>query len=180
MTHTPYSSEVLVLQVLQSPSLSIHIECRLSTLKPKPSVLKEDVIHHVIASLIEAIKSGKEIRNPVAWGKCVAERYISKQYKLCRKSIMVESGTLEFLENIHRQEPFLPFDTDDAEYLYSQIARLKDCDRQIIQLRFFDNLSWSEIAVRLSSSTKPVTEQAARQRGKRALDALRSLYINEG
>jgi RNA polymerase sigma factor (sigma-70 family) len=176
MTHTPYSSEVLVLQVLQSQSLSTHIECRLSTLKPKPSVSKEDVVHHVIVSLIEAIESGKEIRNAVAWGKCVAGRYISKQYKLCCQTIMVESGTLEFLENIHRQEPSSSFDTDDTEYLKSQIARLEDCDRQIIQWRFFENLSWSEIAVLLSSPTKPVTEQAARQRGKRALDALRSLY----
>ncbi|AFZ03642.1 tetratricopeptide repeat protein [Calothrix sp. PCC 6303] len=164
----------VVSQTLQSQWLSAYIKHRL--LRLKPNVSEEDVLHYVIVSLIEAVKSGMEVRHPVTWGKLVADRYINKQYKLSRQSIIVKPRMLEFFGNVHRQELSSAFDTDDTEYLQSQIARLKERDRQIIQWRFFDNLSWSEIAVRLSSKTKPVTEQGARQRGKRALDALRSLY----
>ncbi|WP_445634104.1 hypothetical protein NSTC745_05856 [Nostoc sp. DSM 114161] len=176
MTHEQHYPEVL--QVMQSQPLSAHIKYRLGRLKPKPNVSHEDVLHHVILSLIKAIKSGREVRNPVAWSRCVAGRYITKQYELCRQSILVESGTLEFLDN-REQKPSSAFDTDDLAHLHSQIARLKDSDRQLIQWRFFENFSWSQIADLLSSQTKVVTEQAARQRGKRALDALRSLYVND-
>lgn len=169
------SPSPLVLQVLQSRYLSAHIKSRLATLKTNLS--EEDVLHYVILSLIETIKSGKEVRNPVSWGKTVAERYISKQYKLCRQSIAVESGTLEFLENLHRPE-VSSLDTDDTEYLNSLIERLKHPERQLIRWRFFDNLSWAQIAVRLSTPTKSVSEQTARKRGERALDALRSLYTD--
>ncbi|MEH2184256.1 sigma-70 family RNA polymerase sigma factor [Nostoc sp.] len=177
MIHQPHDPEVL--QVMQSQALSAHIKYRLYILKPQPNVSREDVLHYVILSFIEAIESGREVRNPVAYCKRIAERYIIKQYDLCRQSILVESGTLEFLENIRYQKPSSAFDTDDIVYLNSQIARLKDCERQIIQWRFFENFSWSQIAVLLSSSTKVVSEQTARQRGKRALDALRSLYVND-
>jgi RNA polymerase sigma factor (sigma-70 family) len=176
MTHTSDYPEIL--QVLQSQSLSVHIKCRLATLEPKPNVSAEDVLQYVLLSLIQAKQSGKEVRNSIAWGKCVAERYINKQYKLRRRNIILESNTLEFLDNIYRQEtPSL--DACEIEYLHSQIELLKDCDRQIIQLRFFDGLTWNQIADLLSKqSDKPVNEQNARQKGKRALDKLRNLYIS--
>jgi DNA-directed RNA polymerase specialized sigma24 family protein len=177
MTHIIEHSEVL--QVLQSRWLFNYIRYRLITLEPKPNVSEEDILHHVIVCLIQTLRAGKEVRYPVAWGKRVAERDIIKHYKLCLRSTAVESETLEFLDNVLRPELSSSFNTDDIEYLNSQISQLKDCDRQLIQWRFFENLSWSQIAVLLSSPTKVVTEQTARQRGKRALDALRSLYIND-
>lgn len=164
-------------QVMQSKTLIAHIKFTLGTLKPKPNVSEQDVLQHVIQCLIEALQSGTVVRKPVAWGRLVATRYIYKQYKLCKLSILVESDQLEYYRNINFPNHSSGFDIIDRTHLYDQLARLKDSERQIIEWRFFDNLSWSEIAVNLSTPTKIVTEQSARQRGTRAMKSLRSLYL---
>jgi RNA polymerase sigma factor (sigma-70 family) len=64
--------------------------------------------------------------------------------------------------------------------LQSALQNLEDDERKIIEMRFLEGLSWSEIAKRLESEEGKVINIAAlRKRGSRSLQRLRQIYTSQ-
>ncbi|MGD1702329.1 sigma factor-like helix-turn-helix DNA-binding protein [Dapis sp. BLCC M229] len=62
--------------------------------------------------------------------------------------------------------------------LKQSLENLSEKDRHILELRFFQNLSWKEIVDTLASTGEILTEANARQRGSRALKKLKKDFFS--
>jgi RNA polymerase sigma factor (sigma-70 family) len=174
MTNARDNDSPTVKQVLQSKWLLIHIRNRLNTLKINTVLSEEDVIQYVILCLIETLRAGTQINHPVAWARLVGERYINKQYKKYRMTEATESDKIEHLATRNNQENR---SFEDKTDLLQKIEQLKPISRQIVMMRFFEGLSWNEIASILSKEeNKNLNAVTVRKRGERAINELRSYY----
>ena len=173
MVNSKNNDFIEVRQVLESKWLKFHIRSRIHALKLSSSVSEEDVIQYVATCLFETIESGKQINHPVAWSKLVSERHIQKLYKKHKVCEATESDKIEYLANLRCNEN----NFYNNEEMTKSIQQLKPANREIIKLRFFDNLSWKQIAKILSDREgKKVCETAARKRGERAVEKLKKIY----
>ncbi|BAZ15297.1 hypothetical protein NIES4071_71690 [Calothrix sp. NIES-4071] len=176
MVNIVSSKEQLRLQeILQSRSLRIYIRNRLYVMRMNNLLTEDDVISYVCVELIKAYNSGKVINSPLAWSKVVSERYIIYQRKKASRS---EPTELEIIElNANNQNYYISY--DEREELNNKMKQLKVATQKILNLRFFQNLSWEEIADFLSQQeNKQINAATARKRGERALKELRNLYID--
>jgi RNA polymerase sigma factor (sigma-70 family) len=166
-----------VRQVLQSEWLKIRNRNRIHALKLSSLISEDDIIQYVIMCLIEAIKSGKQIEHPIAWAKLVSERRIQKVYRKCKFTEATESETIEYLANKHQDK--IDFN-DNNERIKENIEQLKPASKKIVEMRFFEDLSWKQIAEVLSRKEgKRISTATARKRGERALNELRQIYIDK-
>lgn len=162
-------------EILQSKKLRIYVRSRLYVMKMNNLLTEDDVINYVCVELIKAHNSGKSINSPLAWSKVVSQRYIICQRKKASKSEPTELETIEYLAN--NQEQHISY--DEKEELKNKMKQLKPATQQILNWRYFQNLSWEEIAEKLSQQeNKQVNVATARKRGERALKDLRNLYID--
>ena len=165
-----------VRQVLQSKWLRIHIRSRIHALKLNSSITEEDVIQQVAMYLFETQNSGKQIKHPIAWSKLVSERYVQKVYKKNKFTEATEPETIEYFASKHQDEN----DFNDDRQIKKNIEKLKPANREILKMRYFQDLSWGEIAKILSRrENRQIHETTARKRGERALNRLRQIYINK-
>lgn len=177
MVNSKNNDFVEVRQVLQSKWLKFHIRSRIHALKLSSWVSEEDVIQYVVVCLVETIESGKQVNYPVAWSKLVSERHIQKLYKKHRVCEATESDKIEYLANLRCGENDF---YDKNEKMVKNIQRLKPASQEIIKMRFFDNLSWSQIAKILSDREgKKIRVTTARKRGERAVEELRKIYFHK-
>ncbi|NJN13429.1 MAG: sigma-70 family RNA polymerase sigma factor [Richelia sp. RM1_1_1] len=177
MTNTNCNDFTEVRQVLQAKWLRIHIRNRIYALKLSSSISEEDVIQYVVMCLVETLRSGTQVNHPVAWSKLVSERYIQKLYKKHRVSVAIESDKIEYLANRRCDEKDF---YENNEEIVKKIQQLKPANREIVEMRFFQNLSWSQIAEILSHQEgKQIRVVTARKRGERALEELRKIYFNK-
>lgn len=166
-----------VRQVLHSEWLRIRIRGRIHALKLNSLMSEEDIIQYVVMCLIKTIKSGKQVEHPVAWAKLVSERRIQKLYKKYKFTEATESEKIEYLASKHQVENDF---SDNNEQISKNIEQLKPASREILKMRYFQDLSWGEIAEILSRQEgKQIRETTARKRGERALNKLRQLYVNK-
>jgi RNA polymerase sigma factor (sigma-70 family) len=162
-------------EILQSKSLRIFLRYRLYIMKMNHLLTEDDVISHVCVELIKAYNSGKVINSPLAWSKVVGERYIICQRKKASKSEPTEREIIEL--NANNQQHHTSY--EEREELKNKMKQLKLTTQNILEWRFFQNLSWEQIADLLSQQeNKPVNVATARKRGERALKELRNLYID--
>lgn len=164
-------------QVLQAEWLRIHIRGRIHSLKLSSLISEEDIIQYVLISLTETINSGTTVNYPVAWSKLVSERRIQKLYKKHRLSEATESEIIEYYASQRCDKN--SFDNNNDE-ITKKIQQLKPTSREIIRMRFFEDLSWDKIADILSKREgKQIRVATARKRGERALNELRQIYFKK-
>ncbi|BAZ14601.1 hypothetical protein NIES4071_64450 [Calothrix sp. NIES-4071] len=162
-------------EILQSRSLKIYVRNRLYVMKMNNLLTEDDVIGYVCMEFIKAYNSGKSINSPLAWSKVVSEKYIQSQRNKTSRSEPTELVTIEFLAK--NQESQVSYEETELNY---KIKQLKFTTQEIIKWRFYQNLSWEEIANLLSQQeAKEVDAATARKRGERALNELRNLYIDK-
>lgn len=168
-----------VAEVLESARLKAYISYRLRILQMNHVLDEKDVINYVALCLVETLRSGKPVSYPFAWAKIVSVRYINSQYNKFKNSYPLDSEKIEYLIN-RKIEYNTPFDEDDKEEIYRKIKQLTPTNQKIIMWRFFQNLSWTQIAELLTQEEgKTISNATARKRGERALNELREKYLNE-
>ncbi|MEH2026856.1 sigma-70 family RNA polymerase sigma factor [Nostoc sp.] len=167
----------IVTQVRQSKPLINHINYRIHVLRLSSYVSGEDVIQYAILCLLQELHSGKDIKNPLAWAKVVCQRYINKQYNENKNTQAQESSQIEHLKNLQSQVNF----ENNTEQLHHIILQLKPSSRKIIEMRFFQELSWTQIAEVLSNQEgKEISVAVARKRVERAIQELRHFMTVTG
>jgi RNA polymerase sigma factor (sigma-70 family) len=164
-------------QVLRSTWLMNYVNFRIYRLELSSYLSGEDVIQHVVECLTLDIQSGKKIEHPIAWAKLVSERFMTKQYRKNRNSKLKELSQIEYFASLNHQEDDFPF-FDSKEQLHQSMQQLKPASREIIRMRFFQELHWNKIAEILSTiENKQISVETARKRGERAIKELRQIYL---
>ena len=135
----------------------------------------EDVISEVYLRGVKLIDSGEEIRNPGAWIRVTAYNVIREMNRQKRKEqpnselVELKVSPQETEHNQEKEQNFLK--------LKHLLESLNEKDRQILELRFFQDLSWQEVTDYLNSQGEVVTIVTVRQRGSRALKRRRKAYL---
>jgi hypothetical protein len=162
-------------EIVKSKILRNYISYRLRILNMNFFLTEDDVINHVVCELLKAQRLGKFIDYPIAWSKIVSERYINRERKKIRRAEPTESDKIEYLAN-NEQIKSLGYDEEDE--VRKKIKYLKPRSQQILIWRFFQHLSWSQVAELLSKQEDTtISSVTARKRGERALDELRKQYF---
>jgi RNA polymerase sigma factor (sigma-70 family) len=165
-------------EIIQSKSLKNHIQHRLYTLRMNYFLQEEDVINYVVVSLIETLQSQKYIQYPVAWAKSVSNRFITHQYIKLKKSDVIDFDKVEHLVGCRINHISNLEEEEEEENIHKTIKKLKKSEQSLLIWRFFNNLSWEQIATKLSEEEKREIKVAtARKRGERAMNELRKRYL---
>lgn len=167
-------------EIYNSKFLRAFVRGRLNVLRLKHIITEDDVINNVSLELFKAQQSGREIVHPIAWAKIVSERHIMHTKK---KNQLIDSldemNLLNTIPSSYPEEEENCLINEEREEINQKIQLLKPASKKILELRFFQNLSWEQIAKLLSKEEgQEINAPTARKRGERALKELRHLYID--
>lgn len=140
----------------------------------------DDVINESIVRLDRAIKAGKQILNMEAWIRVTGLNYIrelSRKQKKCQAFDPLELDKHTQSE----QRDFILEEADTSEHskVRQALQELKPQEREILELRFFENFSWQNIAQYLANKGDCATIDALRKRGERAIKRFREVFLSK-
>ena len=135
----------------------------------------EDVISEVYLRGVKVIDSGEEIRNPGAWIRVTGYNVIREMHRQKQK----EQPNSELVELKVSPQETENYQEKELNFLKLRhlLQSLNEKDRQILELRFFQDKSWQEVTEYLVSQGETLTVATARQRGSRALKRLKKAYL---
>ena len=131
-----------------------------------------DVVSEVYIRRTKTIDSGEHIENPGAWIRITSLNIIREMSRQQLK----EQANSEFIE---RQ--IAPNDREDnneveLKILEKSLQTLTEKDRQILELKDFQDKSWKQVVADLADRGEILKEATVRQRGKRALERLKKAF----
>lgn len=137
----------------------------------------EDVLSEAFIRLTLSLRAGKTISNQQAWLRSAGFYYIQELSRKNKKCTSIDNCDLErqcssnddIQSSLERQENKIQIE--------QALQELSSKDRELLQMRFFENLSWEGIAARLAKRGEQVTSATLRKRGERAIVALRKVYF---
>ena len=133
-----------------------------------------DVVPEVYIRGTKLIASGVDIKNPGAWIRRTAYNVIREMSRKQQK----EQANSELIELQVAPENCEETNEIELNILKQSLQDLSEKDRQILELRFFQNLSWKQVVTYLAATGEILTEANARQRGKRALSRLKKYFLS--
>lgn len=133
-----------------------------------------DVVPEVYLRGTKLIASGEDLKNPGAWIRVTSYNVIREMSRKQKK----EQANSELIELQVASENCEETNEVDLNILKNSLEDLNEKDRQILDLRFFQNLSWKQVVTYLASTGEILTEANARQRGKRALKRLKKAFLS--
>jgi len=140
---------------------------------------RDDILGKVFAEVFDTLRQGKEVRDLRAYFYQVLRNIIFDYYKERR---LVREKEIELgeagVERVRDNAALNPEEKIDREIDYQRalkhIGRLREEQREVIQLRFFEELEISEIAIVMNKS-----HVGARVLLHRALEALKKAYYED-
>lgn len=133
-----------------------------------------DVIAEVYLRGIKKITSGENIKNPGAWIRVTSHNVILEMSRKQKK----EQPDSEFLENQVAPKTCKENSEVQLNILRKSLENLSEKERLILELRFFQDLSWKEVRSILASKGEILTESNLRQKGHRALEKLKKSFFS--
>ncbi|NJS15897.1 MAG: sigma-70 family RNA polymerase sigma factor [Nostocaceae cyanobacterium CSU_2_110] len=133
----------------------------------------DDILNTAILRLVRAIDLGKSICNVVPW---VRQTGLNIIHELSKEKHRITH--LEALETNLPDEENSGKSEDNELYiqLYEAIQQLSSEDRELLVLRFYQQLSWADIVKLLADKDTYVSEAALRRRASHALSKLRKIF----
>ena len=131
-----------------------------------------DVVSDVYLRGIKKITSGENIKNPGAWIRVTSHNVILEMSRKQKK----EQPDSEFLENQVAPKTCEENSEVQLNILRKSLENLSEKERLILELRFFQDLSWKEVRSILASKGEILTESNLRQKGHRALEKLKKVF----
>lgn len=132
-----------------------------------------DTLQEITVDLWKALPRFQYRSDEEFWGFVfiiVRRRVFSLRKHLKRANIAVDTETLEFLHE-STATPILP--QEDERELHKAIQKLSDISKEILELRYWSELSFKEIALAINT-----TENAAKVRHHRAIKELQTYLPN--
>ncbi len=133
-----------------------------------------DVVPEVYIRGTKLIASGVDIKNPGAWIRRTAYNVIREMSRKQQK----EQANSELIELQVAPENCEETNEIELNILKQSLQNLSDKDRQILELRFFQNLSWKQVVTYLASQGETLTEANARKKGQRAVQRLKKAFLS--
>ncbi len=133
-----------------------------------------DVVSDVYLRGIKKITSGENIKNPGAWIRVTSHNVILEMSRKQKK----EQPDSEFLENQVAPKTCEENSEVQLNILRKSLENLSEKERLILELRFFQDLSWKEVRSILASKGEILTESNLRQKGHRALEKLKKVFFS--
>lgn len=137
----------------------------------------DDILNECLLRWYKAVENGRSIPSFAGWMRRTAFNVISE---LSRETKKVNVYDPSILENL------LPdvFDEADGEgeddprlVVRKALNALSDDKRELLQLRFFHDLSWDGIAAHFMARGEKVSVPTLRKRGQRAIEELRKVFL---
>lgn len=140
----------------------------------------DEILSDAIWRLSKACDSGKKIYNVIAWLRTTGLHIIKEISREETRRRIIDNQNFDF-------EEFLPDerlqqssqDTEVYKHLNQALKELDFEDRKLLILRYYRQLSWQDIARKLSVNGVEITTEALRKRGSRALSKLRKIFKNK-
>ncbi|NEO56192.1 MAG: sigma-70 family RNA polymerase sigma factor [Okeania sp. SIO3B5] len=135
-----------------------------------------DVVSEVYLRGTNKITSGENIKNPGAWIRITSYNVIREMNRKQQK----ERANSEYIESQVAPKSCKSWEENELQLciLKRLLEELTEIERQILELRFFQDKSWKEVVDILTSTGQILTETNARQRGSRALKKLKTRFFN--
>lgn len=173
--HAANRCPVLVVTLEQDlAGLDKFVEIRLRQFRLYGRYTSNDIINECVVRLGVAVSQGKAIPCPAGWLRVTALNHIQELYRQEKKTTSYDPVVLSAL-------PLgVEADSDpESQYrlLYESLCALPVDQRELLELRFLQQLSWNIIAERFLERGEFVRSTALRKRGERALMALRRIYL---
>ncbi|BDA70866.1 hypothetical protein RIVM261_063880 [Rivularia sp. IAM M-261] len=165
--------------------LVIFFRLRLAQVGLKGRYQPEEILSEAVLRLEHALKMGKNIYNQEAWLKTTGFFYILELRRhetkfttlnidvseISSKSLCIQNSHTIGVEQLETEETY--------KLLGNSILELQASERELLVMRFFDNMSWNDIAQFYASRGKNISVTTLRQRGSRVLKCLRKVYRNK-
>ena len=138
--------------------------------------LKNEIVADIFFKVMKKLNSFKVLKNGrtsfSAWLYRIAVNEINQHYRDEKKfNKILESERKDFISNLEEKEPLLNVTFEDVK---EKMKKLKPKEQNIIALRFFEKLSYEQIAQILN-----INEGAAKVRLHRAMKKLKGLFEKE-
>lgn len=137
-----------------------------------------EVMAEVICRLDCAIKLGKKIYNLEAWVRRTGLNFIYELSRIEKRySLVGDNITLESFMYIGDVTVVSSEYEENYTELHEALKLLNPSYQEILKMRYFQCLSWEEIAQIFAARGELVQVQTLRKRGQRALEALRVTFF---
>lgn len=134
-----------------------------------------EVINEAYLRGRKLIENGERIENPLAWIRVTSYNIIREYSRRSQRSLFLEESWVEdeVNSNLISNEEIL----SEFERVKLAFNRLNEQDRELLQLKVIDNLSWREIIdYFINKYDFEGSEAKLRKRKHRALQSLRRIY----
>jgi RNA polymerase sigma factor (sigma-70 family) len=142
----------------------------------------DEILNEAISRLSGALESGKKIYNLLPWLRTTGLHVINEISREETRHRFIDNGNIDF-EDFLSDERLQQTECDDNELykrLNKAINELDVEDRRLLRMRYYRQLTWQDIAEKLSTDGFEKTSiEALRKRGSRALAKLRKIFINK-
>jgi RNA polymerase sigma factor (sigma-70 family) len=129
--------------------------------------------------LNSAVEAGKPIFNVEAWLRRTGFFYILELSRDNQKYSLVDTCVLESTLSAEDNKQLVLEQEESITEVHQALQELNTKDRQLLQMRFFEELSWEEIQARFALNGESVQLVTLRKRGERAIKALREAYLHK-
>lgn len=142
-----------------------------------------EILIEAYAIAIQKTKDGYVINNLPAWFKGTALNIVRNLKGEIKKQDLIKSKVKGNQSNLADQSSH-DENRDEIELIIKAFKSLSKDERDLLNLRIVNGLTWSDIAERMIADGKEITFDAKlltrlRQKHKRALDHLRKKYLQQ-
>ncbi|HBL13787.1 MAG TPA: hypothetical protein DD379_20810 [Cyanobacteria bacterium UBA11162] len=139
----------------------------------------EEILNEVGSRFKNTLQKGKKVPKPKlqAWARSTGRNIIrelsrkEKKYRVIGLNEWEVATDEEISLAVEKQEEF--------ERVHDALKELSAETQGLLKIRFFQGLSWQEIALHLAQKGQNVSVATLRKRGERAINQLREVYFEK-
>lgn len=167
-----YHSSVEFLNNLES--VKKFIQSRLHQYKLEGQYNPDDIINEVFLRWHKAVEEGKQVPVLAGWMRVTAHNIIRELKRKNERADLYEPSVLaELVPDTQKAA-----DNEQHQFVRQALQLLSPEKRELLEFRFFQNLSWDDITNIYATRGQKTTAQTLRKRKQRAMDELRKVYLN--
>jgi RNA polymerase sigma factor (sigma-70 family) len=135
----------------------------------------DDIIGECILRWHQAVQNGKPIPYIMGWMKVTANYVVQELKRESNKAYPYDPSIVETLPDTSDVDGLETI--EQRQVVLKALAALPEDKRELLNLRFFQNLSWDAIAEVYVARGENVKASALRKRGQRAQEELRKVFL---
>jgi RNA polymerase sigma factor (sigma-70 family) len=137
----------------------------------------DDILNECFLRWYKAVENGKSIPSLAGWMRVTAFNVISELSRETKKANPYDPSILENLLPDAFDEVDGQGEDNQQQAVRKALNALSDDKRELLELRFFHNLSWDGVAAHFMARGEKVTVSTLRKRGQRAIEELRKVFL---